>query len=119
MAEIKDFARMCDSYYHDVCSKECPLRYLVDRCNVVINCADFMRLYPKEADRIITEWCKEHPQKTYLQDLLERFPDAATDDGVPAACRADLYGTCICRLVGKGDYTVDCRKCWNEVMQDE
>lgn len=117
MAEIKDFARMCNSYYqgvcsyHGVCSKECPLRYLVDRCNVVINCADFMRLYPKEADRIITEWCKEHPQKTYLQDFLEKFPGAGLkDDGLPLACRMHLYDTCKCTV---------CKDCWNEVMPDE
>lgn len=113
MAEIKDFARMCNSFQNCV---ECPL------CPTSLgrSCLDTMQNNTEFLDSAVDKWCKEHPQKTYLQDFLEKFPDAATDDGVPVACRADLYGTCTCtcRLVGKDDYTVDCRKCWNEVMPD-
>ena len=105
MAEIKDFARMCMAY--EFCSA-CPLGKAKNVHSIV--CQRFLYEKTDEADRIITEWCKEHPEKTYLQDFLEKFPGAGLkDDGLPLACRADLYGTCKC---------IVCKDCWNEVMPD-
>lgn len=105
MAEIKDFARMCDA--HAFCNG-CPFEGKTD------DCQEFIVEYTGEADRIITEWCKEHPQKTYAQDFLEKFPNAEMEAGVPIACRSDIYGMKDCLYdVGK-----DCIDCWTEVMPD-
>ena len=70
MAEIKDFARMCNEYHHDACYEECPIGSLVDRYGMIRDCLGFMRVYPKEADRTITEWCKENPQKNLCNGLF-------------------------------------------------
>ena len=59
-------------------------------------------------------WCAEHPQKTYLQDFLEKFPNAQVyNSGEPLADACDVYGDVFdC----KGH---KCCDCWNIVMPDE
>lgn len=52
-------------------------------------------------------------RKTYLEDFLEKFPNAPMEsEGEPAACRRGIYsgGPMSCRM--------ECRECWNEVMPE-
>lgn len=38
-------------------------------------------------------WREEHPQKTYKQDFLEKFPNAQVyDSGEPLASACNVYG---------------------------
>lgn len=115
MAEIKDFSRMCRHFYRGACSVECPMNRFVEEYGTVRNCIGVMNVYQKEADRIIDKWCKEHPQKTYAQDFLEKFPNAPSCNGIPYASACDIY-----RFSNDHCYKmdVDCKKCWNEVMED-
>lgn len=113
MAEIKDFSRLCKA--HKVCISEgviCPM-YSEDGA-----CKELLVEAPEEADRIITEWCREHPQKTYIQDFMEKFPNAPLrNDGTPNTCPDRLYKTAE-RYCKKGSHPFPCKDCWNEVMPD-
>ena len=125
MAEIKDFARMCNvERKHRGCFG-CPLesleRAVENEARVArrkSQCFGMIHSNADEVDRIVTEWCEEHPEKTYAEDFLEKFPDATLEDGIPVACRKELYGRCECKFVENDDCTIDCKKCWNEVMSD-
>lgn len=110
MASITDYARMCKTC--DDC-RDCPL-YTVSEENEYggRNCNDFVVLHPTEASAIIDKWCAEHPQKTYRQDFLEKFPKAKMGaNGCPPVCRKDIYGEIRCKY--------SCDNCWNEVMPEE
>lgn len=66
MATITDYARMCKAYE----CVDCPLS---GRNNAYsTKCPQILMLRPTEASAIIDKWCAEHPQKTYLQDFLEK-----------------------------------------------
>lgn len=72
MANIRDFARMCNSYTNcQDCSK--------GKIPNMIECNQYMCKHPREADEALDNWCKEHPEvkvKTYADDFFERFPKA-------------------------------------------
>ena len=104
MATIEDYARMCKA------SIEC------DRCQFgsFANCSRFIRDYPTKASAIIDKWCEEHPKKTYLQDFLEKLPNAQVyDSGEPLASACNVYGNV---FACEGHL---CGECWNTVMPDE
>lgn len=106
MAIITDYARMCKA--HEDCSG-CPLLSADNGRGVVCNV--LLRKYPAEASAIIDKWCAKHPQKTYAEDYLERFPNADRN-------KSDT--PCICRKVYYGERgTKNCIDCWNEVMPEE
>ena len=110
MAEIKDFARMC--YSHIDC-EECPFE--IEKVGA---CSSFMYKHTEEAENIITEWCKEHPQKTYAMDFFEKFPNAREfTDGIPDLPACDIYGDLRC-FVDNCSGGRDCAICWNEVIPD-
>lgn len=76
-------------------------------------CRIFELRYPEDAIKIVEEWSKEHPQKTYLMDFLGKYPNCNKgDNGIPDSCRDNIYGTqsdCRC---------TSCEKCWNEPMEN-
>lgn len=102
MAELKDFTRMCNHY--SACG-ECPA---FDFCYGGFSDVD-------KIDELVTAWCKEHPRKTYVQDFLEKFPNARVrPNGYPYSCKDVVYGT---ENYEKCRRTA-CLECWNEVMPD-
>lgn len=112
MATIHDYARMC-RMINDC--QDCPLYSVIDGNEYGGKiCDDYTILHPAEASAIIDKWCAEHPQKTYLQDFLEKFPNAKlNDDGEPLADACDVYGDVFACKWHK------CCDCWNKVMPDE
>lgn len=63
----------------------CPL------CSINNNkgqsCTAFEMLYPEKAIEIVQKWSDEHPQKTYLSELLKNHPNTLlNDDGTPTFC---------------------------------
>ena len=106
MATITDYARICKA--HAYC-EGCPM---VDVWNGA--CDEALIERTAECEAIIDKWCAEHPQKTYLQDFLEKFPNAKLDDdGDPIADACDVYGDV---FACEGHL---CGECWNTVMPDE
>lgn len=91
----------------------CPL------CSINNNkgqsCTAFKMLYPEKAIEIVQKWSDEHPQKTYLSELLKNHPNTLlNDDGTPTFCpyRLGLMGADDCRKDG------NCVKCWNQPIED-
>lgn len=111
MASIADYARMCK--VHGGRCSTCPLNDLKDE--YIRNCAGVLSIRTNKASAIIDKWCAEHPQKTYLQDFLEKFPNVRIRaTGEPVVCRKYIYGgNCT-----DGDRP-KCHACWNEVMPEE
>lgn len=112
MASIKDYARMCKTHESDCYRNKCPL-YKKN----MIDCFMFVVHNTDEAEAIIDQWCAEHPQKTYLQDFTEKFPNMKPRMNIAGVKPCELYGFSragkLCR-----DYD-DCAACWNEVMPEE
>lgn len=111
MATIHDYARMCNAHGERCVTRNCPLSYENNRFEVM--CKELVRKHPAEASDIIDKWCAEHPQKTYLQDFLEKFPNACLRPDIPMGCRNNFYGwdSKLCER--------NCDDCWNKVMPDE
>lgn len=104
MAEIKDFARMCKA--HPDC-EGCPFAK-------VVSCSRLMCKHTEDADRIITEWCKGHPVKTYAMDFFEKFPNAPKGRvGGPIPCVREIYGN-----LDIDCSTISCVDCWNKEIKE-
>ena len=80
---MKERRRMCN--YYSMC-EECP------RANESTCAIGDMRI--EELAKFISDveqWSKEHPQKTRLQDFMEKYPNALLYyDGTPKPCCSDL-----------------------------
>lgn len=101
---IKEKTRMCKEY--EYCTG-CPLEGKHRSC--------FTRLQenPEESVSIVARWSEEHPQKTILEDFLEKYPKASLySTGIPKTCWGLLYGFDECPV------TDDCQKCWNRPLSE-
>lgn len=94
-----------------VCEK-CPLSS--DNNGVGECCTDFEMLYPEKAIAIVQKWSDEHPQKTFVTELLKNYPCAVVNgDGIPnSVCPYDLG------LMDKHDCRKTCIECWNQPIED-
>lgn len=105
--------RMCEER---TCSK-CPLNKLseVKECT----CTEYTLRFPKKAEEILTKWAEEHPQKTMLQDFLEKYPNAPLKkDGTPQyVCPYQLGYDKSDDCIYEDTYTC-CKKCWNRPLED-
>lgn len=103
------------AYICELSCANCPLSSLNNGTNDKISCSDFETLYPEKAVAIVQKWSDEHPQKTYLSELLKHYPNAPLDDdGAPNFCpyRLGLMSKDNCRK----DH--NCVKCWNQPIED-
>lgn len=100
--------RMCDFYEDcDECGSVdfCHIRTWIDR----EKCKRFVEN--------IEKFSSEHPQKTMLQDVLEKFPNIMRKaNGLPAIC-PDFFGfeKIMCPKTDNG--FMDCKKCWNRPVE--
>ena len=102
-----------------MCKVGCARCILSNRYNGrAILCEVLQRDYPEEAVRMVEEWAKENPVKTYLSVLLEKFPNTKLNNkGTP---------TCICpNMIFKvengcrnGQFMA-CIDCWNREYKEE
>lgn len=105
---LRDYGRMCKTVKCE--SGDCGLR---DEFGHTCNTA-FLK-YPEKAVEIIEVWAKEHPERTYMMDFLEKFPKANLDiRGLPKICVIDLGYPMICpdTIIRK------CEECWNQPMEE-
>lgn len=102
---MKEYRRMCN--YYSRCF-ECP-RADEPNCNIE-------EMSDEELENFVNtveQWSKEHPQRTRLQDLLEKFPKAEIDkEGLPSFCCARLGYVCTCAKS-------TCKDCWNMPVEDD
>lgn len=105
---LKELVRMCD-----ICPcKDCPINELARKDNA--SCGYYLSKHPEYAVETVQKWSDEHPQKTRLDDLLEKFPNMPLREdglldflptwlGYCKDCRSCRYFEKICSEV-----------CWNE-----
>lgn len=92
--------------------KDCPFNRF--NSEKTLTCTAFGAEYPEERVAIVEKWSKEHPQKTILQDFLEKYPNALLDeDEVPVTCCHNLGFT-----QPKDCYKIYCKKCWNRLLEE-
>lgn len=102
---FKECRRMCDSFCD--CSS-CTLGMRdesgIHRCKANNN--------PEFAVEIVQKWSDEHPVKTRLDDVKERYPNIPTDDGVPIIAPWTLGYCQECENCSKSNKIVP--DCWHE-----
>lgn len=110
--KIHGNAYMCKIDYSN-----CSVDSLNNGTNDNISCSDFEAFYPEKAIAIVQKWSDEHPQKTYLTELLKIFPNTPlNDDGTPKGiCLHELGATSL------DNCEVDnaCAKCWNQPIPED
>lgn len=104
-------SKVCDGV---ICSV-CPFSYTHNGKN--LGCTNFEAEYPEKAIAIIEKWAAEHPQKTMLQDFLERYPNAPLDkiDGTPIICPYEIGYEEQC--LDRNCNDIGCVKCWNRPIE--
>lgn len=104
---IKERNRMCDKLLQIEC-RGCPFRDTT-YCNHL----NFMKGKEEDIVSDVEQWSKEHPQKTILKDLLEKYPEAILeDDGTPDFCPMSLgYAAPGC------ERSSSCEACWNAPLE--
>lgn len=94
--------RMTKKQKYKVCELDCTDCPLFIRNNGIGEpCFGLETLYPEKVIAIVQKWSDEHPQKTYLSELLKIFPNTPLgDDGTPNFCpyRLGLMSIDDCRL---------------------
>jgi hypothetical protein len=113
LAEKKRMSKTTES---GVCKVECTNCLLSSYNNGDgICCTDFEMLYPKKAIEIVQKWSDEHPQRTYLTEFLEHYPNAELDEnGIPKIC---LWKLGLPAIEERNCIEGDCIKCWNEIIK--
>lgn len=97
--------------YCDMSCSDCALSQIKNGLGCF--CGDFEMKDPEKAEEIVRQWEAKHPQKTYAQDFLEKFPKAKIGEcKIPKACRQYVYGRCC-------PEHENCMDCWNEPMEDD
>lgn len=102
----KKYMRMCKSYEN---CEGCPRDYK--------GCLDFGVELDEldELENDVEQWSKEHPQRTRLRGLLEKYPNLKLNrSGYPTFC-CQALGYCVECLHGDNG----CKDCWNMPVEDE
>lgn len=105
---------------------ECPLPCQNNGTSEFTSCITFEMLYPEKAIEIVQKWSDEHPQRTYLSEFLENYPNAQLKTVLLYSPGAIPLGIpkCICPY-HLGLMSVDncrkdhnCVKCWNQPIEE-
>ena len=109
---LREVHRMCKYYDHE-CDK-CPASVMNNSYNQI--CKTLFTNHPETAIEVVQAWSDEHPVKTRLDDLLEKYSKVECyDDGTPtfSPCRLGYCAECIdCPLMDAD--TVG--RCWHEPL---
>ena len=107
---FKEKKRMCDKIKRD-CYK-CPLGQTNNGRKA--NCEGLQLGYPEESVEIVEKWSLENPQKTMLQDFLEKHPNAPLrESGLPKYVCPNLLGY----IDMEKENCPDCVGCWNRPLE--
>lgn len=97
----------------EISCEECPLSSMNNGENIV--CSDFETCYPEKAIETVQKWSNEHPQKTYLTELLKNYPNAKLgENGVPMNMCPSILGLQDLENCGE----ISCVECWNQPVED-
>lgn len=116
---LKTKARMVNAEEDGACTidcRDCPLSSI--NTGKDMTCINFDRAFPEEAISIVKKWAEEHPQKTILMDLLEKYPNALIEsDGIPNFCPESLGYKRDHEICDSLDDN-NCKKCWNRPLEE-
>lgn len=94
---------------------KCPLNGYNSGADM--GCSLFVKREPEKCAEIVEKWAVEHPQKTILQEFLEKYPDARVDKrGIPPELCPDDLGYSRAEKCGIGSNI--CVKCWNKPLEE-
>lgn len=102
---LNEFNRMCKYYKNNNNCTICPLYDKI--------CSDIKEYTPKYILDTVNKWSEEHPKRTYLSVLLEKFPKTNLSNGIPRFCICNL-GFDYCPVC-----TNDCKMCWNKEYKEK
>lgn len=108
---LKTVRRMCNEQRKSHIDCEyCPFRIGTTGCQARwIGDSD---LTIEQRVNTIEKWAKEHPEKTILQDFLEKYPKATPfKEGYSTICPERLGYNVSCAYG-------DCNDCWNKPLED-
>ena len=101
----------------DIKCSECPLSYTNNGASEFVSCTTFEMHYPQQAISIVQRWSNAHPQRTYLSEFLEHYPNAQLRiDGIPKGVCPYALGLINRDDCQKKDH--NCVKCWNQPIED-
>ena len=98
---------------------------MTDECRIKCNecllaeretCAVMEILYPEICIEIVEQWSKENPVRTYLSDLLEKYPSIpmSSDKTYPKGICPSSLG--LKNIEGKCCTSL-CKVCWSQRMK--
>ena len=94
----------------------CPLCSENNGTSGLVSCTTLEMLYPEKAIEIVQRWSDAHPQRTYLSQFLEHYPNVQLcDNGTPKGICPYHLG-----LMNRDDCRNDrnCIECWNQSVED-
>lgn len=95
---------------------DCPLSGKNNGTGVA--CSDIETLYPEKVIEIVQKWSDEHPQKTFLTELLKNYPNIQLcNDGTPEGNLCP-YQLGLMSVDGCKQHH-NCVECWNQVIPSE
>lgn len=101
-------------YVCEIDCDDCPLSS--SNNGIDISCAFLEANYPNKAVEIVQKWSNEHPQKTFLTDFLEKYPNVPlAKNGFPSICPYELGYT---KEPYAGCGTRTCKQCWDRPIED-
>lgn len=109
---LREWRRMCLAE-HAKCRDECP--FGICENGEGLSCDMFVRKFPMTAVEVVQRWSDEHPQKTRLDDLLEKYPNTPLlFIGKVPNFKPDELG--YCRLCSQCDLNGKYVCCWHEPL---
>lgn len=118
---IKERIRMCN-YYAEKNGMRCGNCPLHSEPNELYNKNCTLSYYDKEHTnnivKVVEKWSKENPEKTILQDFLEKYPNAPlTEAGLPDGICPFMLG-----YKGRNEKCIPdeyfCKQCWNRPLEE-
>jgi len=115
---FKELKRMCKNFPQSTCIG-CPIRQDNDACGF------YLKHNGEKTIKTVQEWSDAHQQKTYLEDLLEKYPKVKLNSkGYPDDFCPNNLGYVHKKLrrdekTGKHIASPNCLKCWNQIMEEE
>ena len=106
---LRELKRICDG--HRYSCGDCPLKEASRHAKCT--CSDYAYAYPESVVEIVQEWSDEHPVKTRLDDLLEKYPNVEMDNGAPVFYPLRLG---YCKDCSKCIAKADRKECWYEPL---
>lgn len=110
---LNEFKRMCE--YYEKYNSNCTICPLYDKNSYI--CRGIKNCNSKYILDAVERWSKEHPKRTYLSVLLEKFPKTVLNEfGIPSFCPSYL-GFKEFRDARCGEYE-RCENCWNKEYKE-